>query len=114
MAYAKLFSQHIGYVFTDTSIRVTALTGAAAMEIGGRTAASEYNYMSPSSEATTEEIDNFTDTRLNIIDEISFADYNFVLTKISDYLQKVTKCFIPRNGLVCVLTFLGKSQQHPK
>ena len=57
MTYAKLFSQNIGHQFTKNSIRVTAITGAAAMEIGGATTASEFHYMQQRSHATQEEID---------------------------------------------------------
>jgi hypothetical protein len=44
-AYAKLFSQNISHPFSRQTIRVTAMTGAAAMEIGGVTTASEFHYM---------------------------------------------------------------------
>jgi hypothetical protein len=73
VAYAKLFSQKIGHQFTIHTIRLTAMTGAAAMEIGGATTASEFHFMKDRSHATQEEIDNHKETRLNIINEISFA-----------------------------------------
>jgi hypothetical protein len=43
LAYAKLFSQNISHPFSRQN-RVTAMTGAAAMEIGGVTTASEFHY----------------------------------------------------------------------
>jgi hypothetical protein len=44
LAYAKLFSQNISHPFSRQTIRVTAMTGAAAMEIGGVTTASEFHH----------------------------------------------------------------------
>jgi hypothetical protein len=41
---AKLFSQNISHL-CRRAIRVTAMTGAAAMEIGGVTTASEFHYI---------------------------------------------------------------------
>jgi hypothetical protein len=51
------------------------MTGAAAMEIGGVTTASEYHYMQSKTHATQDDIDSHKETRLNIIDEVSFAAY---------------------------------------
>jgi hypothetical protein len=87
-----MFSQNIGHVYTKNSIRVTALTGAAAMEVGGTTAASEFSYMRTRTSVTIQEIRDHADTRLNIIDEISFAGYNMVLGRISSFLQMVSEC----------------------
>ena len=42
IAYCKQFSNNIGHNFTKYTIRITALTGSAACEIGGNTTASEY------------------------------------------------------------------------
>ena len=66
------------------------MTGAAATEIGGTTTASEFGYMRKNSHATQADIEDFADTRMNIIDEISFADYRNVLTKTSHNLQLFT------------------------
>ena len=90
-AYAKVFSQNIGHPFTDKTIIVTALTGAAAMEIGGTTAASEFGYMSDKCHATFEQIRSHADTRLYIIDEISFAGYDKVLVNVSLFLENVSE-----------------------
>jgi hypothetical protein len=57
LAYAKLFSQNISHPFSRQTIRVTAMTGAAAMEIGGVTT-SEFHYMQNKSYATQDEIDS--------------------------------------------------------
>jgi hypothetical protein len=42
--------------------------------------------------ATQEDIDSHKDTRLNIIDEVSFAGYHTVLLGTSHFLQKATEC----------------------
>ena len=42
--------------------------------------------------ATQEDIEEHADTRMNIIDEISFADYDLVLGKVSANLQAFTEC----------------------
>jgi hypothetical protein len=91
LAYAKLFSQNISHPFSRQTIRVTAMTGAAAMEIGGVTTASEFHYMQNKSYATQDEIDS-KETRLNIIDEVSFAGYHTALVGTSHFLQKATEC----------------------
>jgi hypothetical protein len=67
-------------------------TGAAAMEIGGVTTNSEFHYMQKKNHATIADIDAHKDTRLNIIDEISFAGYKHVLEKTSHFLQNATEC----------------------
>ena len=91
VAYAKQFSQNIEHEFTDRTILLTAMTGAAATEIGGRTTASVYGYLRKSSTARMTDIDFFQDTRLNIIDEISFASYRSILGRISQNLQSFTQ-----------------------
>jgi hypothetical protein len=92
VSYAKQFSQNIGHEFNDRSILLTAITGAAATEIGGRTAASVFGYMRKTNYARTEDIDFFKDTRLSVIDEIPFAAYQLTLTKISENLKSFTEC----------------------
>jgi hypothetical protein len=74
LAYAKLFSQNISHPFSRQTIRVTAMT-AAAMEIGGVTTASEFHYMR-TKPMLRRMIDSHKETRLNIIDEVSFAGYH--------------------------------------
>ena len=85
IAYSKQFSQNIGHDFTDRTIMLTAITGAAATEIGGRTTASVTHYMRKKDYATSEDINFFHDTRLSVINEISFASYNKTLSTIRIY-----------------------------
>ena len=92
VSYAKQFSQNIGHNFTDRTILLTAITGAAATEIGGRTSASVFEYMRKNDYAEIQDIKFFQDTRLSVIDKISFAAYNSVLGKISNNLKAFTEC----------------------
>jgi hypothetical protein len=92
VAYSRQFSQNIGLEFTNRTILLTAITGSAAMEIGGRTAALVFQYLRKNDYATTEDIQFFRDTRLSIIDEISFGSYNQVLGGISKNLRAFTEC----------------------
>jgi hypothetical protein len=104
-AYAKQVSQIIGHNFMERTICLTALTGAAATEIGGRTMASVYGYMRRTFYSTFNDIKYFKDTRLNIIDKISFALYHNVLGKISQNLKAFTEChnFTFRKHDICFL-----------
>ena len=116
VAYAKQFSQNIDHEFTDRTILLTALTGAAATEIGGRTTASVYGYMRKNDTARQKDINFFQDTQLNVIDEISFAAYYSTLGRISQNLKSYTQqpdymfgsidiCFL---GDFCQLEPIGK------
>ena len=71
---------------------LTAITGAAGTEIGGPTTASVTHYMRKKDYATSEDINFFHDTRLSVIDEISFASYNKTLSTISKNLKAFTEC----------------------
>jgi hypothetical protein len=110
MTYAKLFSQNIGHQFTRHTIRMTAITGSAAMEIGGVTTASEYHYMHNRDSASTDEIESHMDTRLNVIDEVSFAGYHTALTRTSHFLQFATQCtqFQYGKAAICFLGDFGQ------
>ena len=105
MIYARLFSQRIGHTFDKDTIRVTAITGTAATEIGGQTTAMEYGYMKQDKAPKLEQIKEHANTRLNIIDEISFAGYDTVLTKVSSRLQGFTQCtdHVYGNHAMCFL-----------
>jgi len=106
MAYAKMFSQNIGHQFTKHTIRVTAMSGAAATEINGQTTASAFALMRSTDYATTEDIIQHEDTRMNIVDEISFAAYGTTLGKLSGNLQRFTECTEYQYGKHAII-FLG-------
>jgi hypothetical protein len=92
IAYAKQFSQNIGHDFTDRTILLTAITGTAATEIGGCTSASAFVFMRRTEHDGLKDIQFFNDTRLSVIDEISFASYDEVLGGTSKNLQTFTQC----------------------
>jgi len=84
---------------------LTAITGAAATEIGGRTSASVFGYLRKTDFATLKDIEFFKDTRLSFIDEISFAAYHVGLAGISKNLKSFTECheYIYGKHAICFL-----------
>ena len=106
MAFSKAFSKSIGHHFTPGTIRITALSGVAATEIGGDTTHREFSLMSKNDFASLTDIQNFQDTRLCIVDEISFMDYDRELTNLSLRLQQYTQTNDITFGNVAIV-FLG-------
>ena len=73
LSYAQQFSSYIdGFVFTRHTIRITAMSGVAATIIKGETTHSAL-YLNNTNPINNEQIDNWSETRMVIIDEISFA-----------------------------------------
>ena len=89
MSYCKAFSSNIGHHFTEDTIKMSALTGAAGVSIGGDTTCRQFGILKK--KVSIEDIDTFSDTRLNIVDEISFAGVE-TLEKLSKRLQALTEC----------------------
>lgn len=106
VAYARQYSQYIGHHFTATTIRLTALTGAAATEINGETTYREFQLNSQKDHATIADLEAFADTRLNVVDEVSFASYTKVLARLSSNLQAFTECNVEPYGKIAIV-FLG-------
>ena len=104
--YAKQFSSEINHTFTRTTIRITALTGSAATDLGGETTHREFKLRTNKHHATIDEIQAFDDTRLVIVDEVSFANYDSVLGKLSRHLQLFTNCTQYQYGKMPI-AFLG-------
>jgi len=71
VAYAKEFCEHLGHPFTEKTIVVTAMSGVAATLIHGETTHKALGLNR--SKLSQEFIQEWWDTRLVIIDEISFA-----------------------------------------
>ena len=71
MMYAKEFCEHLNHPFSKRTIVVTALSGVAATLIGGETAHSAIGLNR--GHPKQKEKDEWNDTRLLIIDEISLA-----------------------------------------
>jgi hypothetical protein len=88
--YAARYTASLGVPFTAYTIRLTALTGAAATEIGAETLHSAAHLMRES-QITVEKIELWKDTRLLIIDEISFVKYKDLDT-LDKNLRRLTEC----------------------
>ena len=106
--YARGYSRTIGHHYSNSTVRLTALTGAAATEIGGETTAREFGLMerNPSLDKFQP---SFSDTRFSIVDEISFMTYKD-LTKLSLHLQQFTECTEHKFGKHAI-AFLGDFRQ---
>ena len=110
MAYARRFSQHIGYAFHQGSIRLTAYTGCAATEIGGDTTSRSFKLASTRDYAINADLEEFRDMRMVVVDEVSFLDHDRELRKLSDRLQSFTQCQEYKYGR-CPIVFLGDFRQ---
>ncbi len=108
-SYARSFSQQIGYPFHEGSIRNTALTGAAATEIGGDTTCREFQLKSKKTRATEQDLNYYCDMRMAIVDEVSFMSHS-ELIKLSENLQRFTECREFRFGKMPIV-FLGDFRQ---
>ncbi len=109
-AYAKKFSSHVGYPFTRGTIVLSAYTGAAATEIGGDTTCREFRIKEELGFASIEDIDNFKDMRLAVVDEVSFLDHDRDLKRLSKHLQMFTECYDHTYGKFPIV-FLGDFRQ---
>ena len=85
---------------------MTALTGSAATQIRGETTQGEFHLMKKGYTATQADLNAFQDTRLCIVDEISFADHDAVLARLGEYLKQFTEDFTKTFGNVAI-AFLG-------
>jgi len=109
-SYAKSFSKNINHTYTSSTIRKTAFTGAAATEIGGQTCSTEYGLRKQ--KVSTNDIQEHSDTRLNIVDEVSFGSIKNLLEPLNDKLGKYTNRQDLRYGN-CAIVFLGDFCQLP-
>jgi hypothetical protein len=73
-AYAARFTAMLGLPFTRYTIRLSAMTGTAATEIGGETLHSVAHLMGNHT-INNDDINKWKNTRILIIDEISFINY---------------------------------------
>ena len=105
IAYVSEFSRSIGHIFDKGVIRLSALTGSAATEICGNTTHRECKIGSKT-KITQENIEQWLNTRMLIIDEVSFAGYEEILIPLSKNLKKLTGCTSHVFGSV-PLVFIG-------
>ena len=110
MSYCKAFSKNIHHHFTNDTIRLTALTGSAGVEIGGDTTARVFslNMKRPMNPGDCEQ---FADTRLNIVDEIGFGGQK-TLEQLSTKLRNFTNCNSQMYGNIAIV-FIGDFCQLP-
>ena len=84
-AYGKQFCENLGQAFTKRTIVVTALTGTAAVTIGGETThAACCLYNSPDNMGP--QVQEWKQSYLLIVDEISFASKD-ILIKLNEKLN---------------------------
>ena len=106
MDYAQEYiCQLDGFQFDQGIIRLTALTGSAATEIRGSTV-HRVCKLGASSKIDTEDIERWLNSRLLIIDEVSFACHDKILKKLSVNLQKFTSTYDEMYGSMNIC-FIG-------
>ncbi len=109
-AYAKKFCVELKHPFTRRTIVVTALTGVAATSINGETLASATHIMKK--HITGDHISEWTDTRLLIVDEVSFATAQ-ELINLDKTLRKLKQNLYGRYGGLNVIFAGDFSQLEP-
>ena len=90
IGYVKLYCLEFGYTMDANLIRLTALTGAAATQIKGNTTHKNCK-LSHKSVIKDEDQQLWTNTRILVVDEISFGGYEDFLQKLSKNLQLLTQ-----------------------
>jgi hypothetical protein len=103
LAYTKAFSKNIGHHFTSDTIRISAITGSAAIAIEGDTTCRQFGLAK--SKVDLNDIAKCADTRMNIVDEISFATKE-LLVKLSDNTQALSEYHDSMYGKI-PMVFLG-------
>ena len=103
--YCQEFCISMGHMYDEGVIRLTALTGSAATEIKGSTTHSECRLMSDR-KLSLDDIKEWKNTRLLVVDEISFGGYNGFLKKLDQKLRALTEEDDIRYGSVPIV-FIG-------
>lgn len=107
--YAKEFSTFLpGFSFNVNTIRVTAMSGVAATLIGGETTHSAL-YLNQTLRISPEHIEQWDETRMIIIDEISFASGKQLRLIHSRLAMLKQKQDLPYGGIHII--FLGDMRQ---
>ena len=88
MDFVQKFMMKLGRYMDDKLIRLTALTGSAATDIKGRTIHSEVKF---GSKVLHIDINQWKNTRILVIDEISFGGYETFMKQLSCQLQQLTE-----------------------
>jgi len=109
--YARHFCDHLNVTFDEYTIVLTAVTGVAATNIAGETLHSAVHLERNSSNIDTDDILRWKNTRLLIVDEVSFASgtmLNLLDEKLRILCQMPTKIYGNLNIL-----FAGDFRQLP-
>jgi hypothetical protein len=107
LSYANEYCDNIAVPFTDRTIVVTALTGVAAVLIKGETLHSAgYVY---NREINEKMINHWSDSRLLIVDEISFADKELLEQVDANMKELKQNHYKPYGGLN--IAFMGDFRQ---
>ena len=108
MEYARQYCDNLGYTFTSKTIVVTAMSGVAATILRGETTHRAV-YLNQKKPLEAEQIEAWEETRMLIVDEISFAskeEFSEIHEKLSRLKQKLS---LPYGGLHIV--FAGDLRQ---
>ena len=105
MDCARQHCVSLSHLMNDNAIRLTALTGSAATEIKGTTVHSACK-ISGNAVVTDDDIEEWLNTRLLVIDETSFADCEEVIFNLQKSLQKLTNEFDAPHGSMNIV-FIG-------
>jgi hypothetical protein len=109
-SYGKSFCQNLGAAFTKRTIVVTALTGTAAVTIGGETTHSACSLFKKNDNMSAETVE-WEDSYLVIIDEVSFASKETMLL-INEKLGVLRQNKDSKYGGLCIV-FAGDFSQLP-
>ena len=105
-AYAKSYCDVLGHEFTCRTIVITAMSGVAATLLHGETT---HMCLGMNRKLRQEDIEEFTDTRLVIIDEISFASVQDIETIHEKLKFLMNRSYKPFGGVNVV--FAGDYSQ---
>jgi hypothetical protein len=106
--YCKEYCENLNVPFTSQTIVVTALTGVAATILMGETTHRAV-YLNQRREISAEQVDNWKETRLLIVDEVSFAAPS-LFEKLDENLRTLTGKLMERYGGINIV-FSGDLQQ---
>jgi hypothetical protein len=109
-SYGKNFCENMGAAFTKRTIVVTALTGTAAVTIGGETAHGACSLFKANNNIGAEVVE-WADSYLVIVDEVSFASKETIIL-LNEKLQVLRENKDAKYGGLCIV-FAGDFSQLP-
>lgn len=109
-SYGKAFCENMGAAFTKRTIVVTALTGTAAVTIGGETTHGACSLFKNNDNMANDTVE-WADSYLVIIDEVSFASKETIIL-LNEKLNLLKENKDAKYGGLCVV-FAGDFSQLP-